>query len=272
MIHMRHGVLDDLRFGGRLLRKNPALSAAIMVTFTIGIGLNASVFTVIDGLLFRPRVTYDPASFVELAVDRVDANGRRALPFVSLQDYDAFAGATSLRDVAVWTPVHAALGEQAGGSESVPLLVSCNFFPAYGPDRPLLGRLLRADDCEASEVPPVVLIGEDLWRREMAARPDVIGSPLLLNRHAFTVVGVMPSQYAGQLRRPIWVPFTTAPIFYDGRDLLHERSTPWLLGTIGGCGPRRRERRHRPSWLSSPINSTRRFRTSGRRSVSPAGR
>ena len=234
---MLHAVIDDLRFGGRLLRKNLGLSSAIMVTFTIGIGLNAGVFTVIDGLLFRPRVTYDPASFVELAVDRVDASGRTALPFVSLQDYDTFAGATSLRNIAVWTPVHATLGEQAGGGESVPLLVSCNFFAAYGPDQPLLGRRLRADDCRASETPPVVVIGEDLWRTAMAARPDVIGSPLLMNRHAFTVVGVMRSQYAGQLRGPIWVPFTAAPIFYDGRDLFHERSTPWLLGTVGRLRP-----------------------------------
>jgi len=68
MIDMLHGVIDDLRFGGRLLRKNLGLSVAIMLTFTIGIGLNAGVFTIIDGLLFRPRVTYDPASFVDALV------------------------------------------------------------------------------------------------------------------------------------------------------------------------------------------------------------
>ena len=234
---MLHGLFDDVRFGIRLLRKTLGLSAATIVTFTIGIGLNAGVFTVINGLLFRPRVAFDPPSFVELRIDRADARGRIALPLASLQDYEALSGATSLRDVAAWTPVHAAVGGQPGPGGYLPLLVSCNFFAAYGPERPLLGRLLRTEDCGGADSPPVVVIGEDLWRTAMSARPDVIGSALLLNRHAFTVVGVMPSGYAGQLRGPIWVPFTAAPVFYDGRDLFRERSTPWLLGIVGRLRP-----------------------------------
>jgi hypothetical protein len=210
---MLRASFDDVRFGARLLRRNFALSAATILTFTVGIGLNAGVFTVIDGLLFRPRVAYDPPSFVELHVDRGDARGRTALPLVSLQDYDAFAHATSLRDVAAWTPVHATVGDQIGGGEYIPLLVSCNFFAAYGPDRPLLGRLLCPEDCTTSDSPPIVVIGEDLWRTAMAADPNVIGSSLLLNRRAFSVVGVMPSRYAGQLRAPIWIPFTATRMF-----------------------------------------------------------
>jgi putative ABC transport system permease protein len=229
------GLLDDLVFGLRLLRKHLVLSVATVVTFTIGIGLNAGVFTVINGLLFRPRVAHDPASFVEVRLDRSDASGPIALPFASLQDYDGLRHAASLRDVAAWTPVHAVLGEQPG--TTVPLLVSCNFFTTYGPDRPLLGRPLRPEDCAGADTPPVVVIGEDLWRTMLAARADVIGTSLRLNRHAFTIVGVMPSGYAGQLRAPIWVPFTAARVFFDGRDLFRERTTPWLLGVVGRLQP-----------------------------------
>ena len=230
-------VLDDLRFGARLLRKHAVLSAATILTFTIGIGLNAGVFTVLDGLLFRPRVAYDPSSFVELIVDKADAGKRSVVPLVSLEDYDALARATSLRDVAAWTPVHAAVGDETRAREYIPLLVTCNFFAAYGPDRPLLGRLLRDEDCARSDTPPIAVIGEDLWRTAMAADPNVIGSSLLLNRRAFTVVGVMPSQYAGQLRGPIWIPLTAARLFYGGRDLFRERSAPWLLGVVGRLRP-----------------------------------
>jgi predicted permease len=237
MIRMLHALLDDLRFGMRLLRKHLVLSAATILTFTIGVGLNAGVFTVIDGFLFRPRVAYEPASFVELHVDRADAGGRPAVPLATIQDYDTLARATSLRDVAAWTPVHAAVGEETGRGDSVALLVSCNFFAAYGPDRPLLGRLLGPEDCSRSDMPPVVVIGEDLWRGVLAADPHVIGSSLMMNRHAFTIVGVMPSRYAGQLRAPIWIPFTAARIFHDGRDLFRERSAPWLLGIVGRLRP-----------------------------------
>ena len=126
MIRMVQGLGNDLVFGLRLLRKNLVLSVATVLTFTIGIGLNAGVFTVINGLLFRPRVAYDAATFVELRLDRTDASGPIALPLASLQDYDGVRRAASLRDVAAWTPVHAVLGDQAG--TTVPLLVTCNFF------------------------------------------------------------------------------------------------------------------------------------------------
>ena len=85
---MLDDAFEDLKFGLRLIRKNPVLSAATILTFTLGIGLDAGVFTVLDGLLFRPRVAHDPASFVDLRVDVTDASGRvPAVPLVSLQDY-----------------------------------------------------------------------------------------------------------------------------------------------------------------------------------------
>src|SRR5262249_26483573 len=138
-----------------------------------------------------------------------------------------------------WTAARAAIGDQTGRSDLIPLLVSCNFFAAYGPDRPLLGRLLRADDCATSgAAAPVAVVGEDLWRLTLAADPNVIGSTLLLNRRAFTIVGVMRSGYAGQLRAPIWVPFTAARTFFGGRDLFREPTAPWLLGVVGRLRPR----------------------------------
>src|SRR5579862_1326511 len=141
-------IVDDLKFGLRLIRKHPLLSAATIATFTLGIGLDAGVFTVIDGLLFRPRVAYDPASFVDLQVETADKAGRLAgLSLVSLEDYEAYARATSLRDVAAWTPVHATGGDGVNVTEHIPILVTCNFFAAYGPERPILGRRLVPDDC-----------------------------------------------------------------------------------------------------------------------------
>src|SRR5262249_51402639 len=93
-LRMLRDLFDDLRFGTRLIRNHPGLSAATVLTFTLGLGLDAGVFTVIDGMMFRPRVGYDPATFVEIIEDVADANGRAAaLPLVSLRDYDAFAGA-----------------------------------------------------------------------------------------------------------------------------------------------------------------------------------
>jgi predicted permease len=236
---MLYDLFDDLRFGARLIRKHPSLSAATVLTFTLGLGLDAGVFTVIDGLMFRPRVGHDPSSFVELTEDVADTNGHGgATPFISLRDYRAFAGAASLHDVAAWTPVHAVVGSALDrAAEQIPLLVTCNFFTAYGPDRPLLGRVFRSDDCDHADRPPIAIIGEDLWRTTLNADPNIVGNALLLNNRPFTIVGVMASGYAGQLRAPIWIPLATARLFYGGRDLLREPEKPWLLGAVGRLQP-----------------------------------
>src|SRR5262245_8663528 len=191
---MVRDLFDDMRFGLRLIRKHPGLSAATVLTFTLGLGLDAGVFTVIDGLMFRPRVGYNPGSFVEITEDVADATGRiAAAPLISLRDYSAFARAASLRDVAAWTPVHASVGGALTRPEQVPLLVTCNFFTTYGPERPLLGRTFHGEDCAPSATSSVVVIGEDLWRATLNADPDVIGKTMLLNGRPFTIVGVMSS-------------------------------------------------------------------------------
>ena len=213
---MPASVLQDLRHALRVIGKQPWLSAATVVTLAFGIGLNAGVFAVIDGLLFRPRVGSDPATFVQIEVQPAP---------VSLQDYQAYARASSLRSLAAWTPVHA--------SPDIPLLVTCNFFAVYAPAQPIAGRLLRPDDCSTPDASAVAVIGEELWRSRFGADPTIVGKTLPLNGHGFTIVGVLPRNYDGQLRGPIWVPYTMASVFYDGRSIARELATPWLIGMTG---------------------------------------
>jgi len=217
---MLRGVFQDSRQAARLFAKQPLLTGATVLTLTFGIGLNAGVFTVINGLLFRPRVAAEPATFVEVEVQPSP---------VSLQDYDAYANAASLRALAAWTPVHA-------GSD-LPLLVTCNFFEVYVPAHPLEGRVLRNDDCASPDATAVAVIGEDLWRNRYAADPGIVGRTLTLSGRSFNIVGVVPHNYDGQLRGPIWVPYTMASVFFDGRSIARERATPWLLGMTGRLRP-----------------------------------
>ena len=237
----------DIRYGCRLIRKSPLLSIATIVTLALGIGLDAGMFTLVNGMLFRPRVAHDPASFVDV---RPDSGGTAGLPsgvpLVSIQDYHAYRGASSLSDLAAWTPVHATVeisppGSAGPGAERgrdhIPLLVTCNFFAVYGPERPLLGRVFRPDECTAEGAAAVVVIGEDFWRAQLGANRASLGTALRLNGRSFTIVGVMPSGYSGQLRAPIWVPYAMAAPFYAGRDLFREPATPWLLGMSGRLKP-----------------------------------
>ena len=211
---------SDVRYALRLLLRQPLFTIAVVVTMAFGTGLNAGVFAVIDGLLFQPRVGRDPASFVQIELQPA---------LVSLRDYEAYAAASSLQSLAAWTPVHA-------GSD-LPLLVTCNFFAVYGPAQPLAGRVLRADDCGAPGASAVAVVGEDLWRTRFGADPAIVGRLLSLSGHDFTIVGVLPRGYDGQLRGPIWVPYTMASVFYDGRPIAREPATPWLIGMTGRLRP-----------------------------------
>jgi putative ABC transport system permease protein len=236
-------VILDLRHGVRLVRRQPLLSAAIVVTLALGVGLDGGVFTLVDGMLLRPRVAVDPETFVQIDV-RHDIDGRPAaaggLPVVGVRDYTAFrAGAQSIRPLAAWAPAHAVV---SGGTTAlapagvVPLLITCNFFAVFD-GAPLAGRALDDEDCSAASASvPAVVIGEALARDRFGSSPAAVGADLLLDGKHFTVVGVMRETYDGRLRGPVWVPYTAAALLFDGRDLAREPSTPWLT-MVGRLAP-----------------------------------
>jgi len=82
-----NAVGHDVRNGWRLLRKSPVLSGATIATLALGIGLDAAVFTLLDGILFRARVNDDRATFVQIGVEDEWRSGPPGLPITSLQDY-----------------------------------------------------------------------------------------------------------------------------------------------------------------------------------------
>src|SRR5437899_2718222 len=96
---------QDLRFSARLARRSPLLTCAVVATLSLGVGLDAGVFTIVDGAVRQPRVQHDPASFVHVQVDFSTRTNRSiGQPFAATTtDYIAYRdGATSLRDLAAW--------------------------------------------------------------------------------------------------------------------------------------------------------------------------
>jgi hypothetical protein len=217
----------DVRFALRLIRKSPVLSIATIVTLALGIGLNAGVFTVLSGLLFRARVTVDPGSFVHLqATYSGEAAPRVQTTQLSTRDYLALRDrATTVRSLAAWSVLGARLGDS--GAE-LTLLVSCDFFSVYGLDRFERGRAFLPDECRTPGV-PVAVISDELWRRRFGADPGILNIPLTLNGQAFTIVGVVPPDFSGRLRGPgIWIPYATQPLVTRGQSVLDDPGVAWL--------------------------------------------
>jgi hypothetical protein len=153
------------------------------------------------------RVDKDPDNFVQLVAQYSGKFERpRGMVFSSsLEDFRAYQDrAQSLTTLAGWSNFSATIGD--GPRPVMPLLVTCNFFSLYGLDHAKLGRLFRADECSTPGQAPVVVIGEEMWQRRFSADPSIIGSEITLNRHPFTIVGVTPARFSGQLKSGIWIP------------------------------------------------------------------
>jgi predicted permease len=222
------GLRGDIRFALRNLRKHALLSATVITTLALGLGVSTAVFTFVDATALRARVDKDPDSFVRVYSTYTTDPANPGQPgSTTLEDYRAFRDhAQSLLDVVAWRRVTAPVG-QNDSSETWVLLVTCDFFRLYPLNHRGLGRLLDDGDCAASR--PVVVLSETLWRDRFAADPSVIGKTVSFNGQAVTVVGITPSGFAGQIKSAqAWFPYTLQPYLKLGPDFPKAPDVPLL--------------------------------------------
>lgn len=220
-------VLEDVRFAFRLIQRNPLFAVVVILTLTVGIGINAAVFTVVNGLALRAHVA-NPDTFVSLiTTTRFQGTRRR----VSFDEYKAWRDRTStLRQLAAFAPI----GLLMGRDEPVDLngiAVSCNFFAVDGVDRALVGRLFVEEDCHAAGRTPVALISEGLWRKRFSSSTSFIGRVSQFNNRSVIVIGVVPagsSLWIGARGVDIWVPYTAMNSIEPGHDALERQDAFWL--------------------------------------------
>ena len=141
-------VRADLAFALRNVRANPLLSATVVVTLALGIGISSGVFAVVDAVSLRPRVEGDTRTFVRVLSSYGTDSTPPGFPGpTTLLDYLAYRdGSRALRVLAGWQDVRATIdGDPAPVGA---LLVTCEFFDVYALGRPVAGRALRAEDCD----------------------------------------------------------------------------------------------------------------------------
>src|SRR5436190_4055365 len=126
---------QDVVYASRTLRKNALLSVTVIATLTVGIGLNTGVFSMINAIAFRAQVDKDPDSFLCVTTAYAKDGGQAGRWGSStLDDYVAFRGARSVRDLVGFSLVSASL-EQDDPRDVRALLVTCNFFSLYALER-----------------------------------------------------------------------------------------------------------------------------------------
>jgi putative ABC transport system permease protein len=217
----------------RSLRSSPVVTAIAVLSLALGIGANTAVFSVINGLLLRPLPVSDPERLVTVSSDFALRHGFKAGAGISYgmwrqleERLDAF------EDGFAWSSASFDLSEGGELQPAPALIVSGGFFTTLGV-RPLLGRpLTRADDVRGGGPDgPVVVISHRLWQRRFGGTPDVIGTPLLVDRVPCTIVGVTAPEFFGiEVGQPfdLVVPLGIDPLIRGPRVSLHNPASMML--------------------------------------------
>jgi putative ABC transport system permease protein len=207
-------VLQDLRYALRQLTRRPGFVAVAVLTLALGIGANTAVFSAVyAALLARPPYP-DSDQLHVLMPTLTQANGAvDSMRYWSYPEYEALRDAARDVTVAAYTPDALSYNlSTAGRPERARVeLVSASYFGVLGV-RPARGRTFAPDEDAAPGAGAVAVIGDGLWRSAFGADPGAVGRTVTLNGVRLTVVGVMPTGFAGLSGdADVWVPITMAP-------------------------------------------------------------
>jgi predicted permease len=206
------GVLQDLRYGVRLLLKSPTYTAAAALSLALGIGANTTIFSLLNSVFLHPLPVSEPARLVSVfTTDARNTGGFNDFLPTSLpnfQDYRdhnaAFSGLVAHQGI----PLSYANGSEA--EQVAAEMVSADYFAVLGVS-PALGRAFRQDEGVIGGTAPVVVVSHGFWVRRLGSDAGVVGRTITLNRQPFTVVGVAPEGFKGTnaIGAPaLWVPFS----------------------------------------------------------------
>jgi putative ABC transport system permease protein len=196
-------LLNDLRYGARVLRRTPAFTCSAALALALGIGANSAMFSVVDAMLLHPLHFPEPERLVSIYSEapKSNMNGWPASEF----------------DLATWQRENRVFENLSGhrtdgfnakfGKEPEYLhgaLVSANYFDMLKV-RPALGRVFRAGEDQKGHEHEMV-ISHGLWERRFGGDPSVIGKPFILNGESYTLIGVQPQSMQRFDTEELWVP------------------------------------------------------------------
>ena len=206
---------QDIRYGFRIILKNPGFSAIAVLSLALGIGANTTIFTVVNAILLNPLPVRDISTLVE--IDTVDsktvvtqANSEKlGISYPNCKDYvrlnQVFSGVACVGGGALtWT----------GGAEPKQLnglLVNANYFDVLGV-KPRAGRFFYPDEDQKPGGNNVAVLSYGLWSDKFGADPNILGKPITLNAASYTIIGVAPPGFKGTFTlgpaEVVWIPIS----------------------------------------------------------------
>ncbi len=220
---MLQTVWQDLRYGLRMLGKNPGFTAIAIFTLALGIGANTALFSVINGVLLNPLPFPQPEQLVTLSESKPNFD-YGSISYPNFRDWQKENH--TLSSVAVYRSYGFNLTGAGEAQEVRGEFVSSDTFPLLGV-KPLIGRTFVKGEDEIGAA-PIALLSEGLWRRKFGANADILGKAINLDGKSYVVVGVVPASF-----------HIAVPSFSDNREVfvpLGQWNNPLLNRRGAGLG------------------------------------
>ncbi len=197
---------QDLRYGARMLVRQPGFTLIAVVTLALGIGANSTIFSLVNALLLRPLPVELPDQLAAVYTSDYSSGDYGASSYPDYVDFrdrnEVFSG------VVAYQPRPFSLSVDGANERAFGEVVSGNYFSVLGV-KPALGRGFLPEEDRTPGAHPVVVISHKLWQGRYGGDPAIVGRGLKLNGHPFTIVGVAAQGYSGLIRGfggDLWVP------------------------------------------------------------------
>jgi len=205
---------QDLKFGVRSLLKNPAFTAVAVITLALGIGVNSTVFSIVNAYLFQPLPVKDPDQLVALGTKDNTFEVPYEVSYPNYEDLrdrtEVFSGVIAFHN-AVFNLAADGQPERAWAE-----FVTGNYFSMLGVDA-VLGRTFTAEESRVPGAEPVIVLSFAYWQKRFGGQESAIGRTVKLNGIPFTIIGVAPQSFKGTeslLALELYVPLGMQERFY----------------------------------------------------------
>jgi putative ABC transport system permease protein len=207
-------ILNDIRFGFRMLMKSPGFTTAVVVLLALGIGANAAIFTVASALLLHPLPYRNPQQLVSLDVkSKTNDFGGTLVRYELMRDH------SQTLETAAWANDNLDMTGRGEPKQIAVARVTPNFFPVLGV-QPEIGRTFSQQEGR-TEGPAVVMISDALWRNQFGGDPHIVGQTVTLDTVPNEIIGVLPAN--------VKFPFVGEPDIWTPRYFEYTLMTPQRL-------------------------------------------
>jgi len=235
-----HRLIQDVRYALRQLRKSPGFTLTAVITLALGIGANAAIFTLVQGILLKSLPVSDPKQLYRIG-DKDDCcvygGYTNDTGDVSIFSYDLYQSlkqsAPEFEQLAAVQAGESRFSVRRGNALAKAMTaeyVSGNYFATLGLG-PYLGRVLTAGD-DTPEAPATAVLSYQAWQGEFAGDPSIVGSTILIQARPFTVIGIAPRGFFGDrvTDQPaaFWLPLSAEPLIAGPSSILHHPDSNWL--------------------------------------------